>query len=64
LEQAMKIALDYARLPPIAYKTVKHQVRMPVMNALAREVEKASLRTAPQAWFTEETTKAMAKMIG
>ncbi len=63
INRAKKIASEYAKLPPQAYKTVKHQVRSPVITALQKEVEKG-VSVVPQAWFTDETKQAMAKMIG
>ena len=62
-DKAKQIALQYAQLPRQAYKTVKHQVRAPVIKALKNEVENAA-SAAPEAWFTKETKKAMAKMMG
>ena len=62
-DRAKQIALEYAQLPPQAYKTVKYQVRAPVITALRNQIKKAASAT-PQAWFTKETKQAMAKMIG
>ena len=62
-DRAKKMALKYAQLPSQAYKTVKYQVRAPVITALRNQIAKAAY-AAPQAWFTKETKQAMAKMIG
>ena len=62
-DRAKQIALEYAQLPPQAYKTVKYQVRAPVITTLRHQIKKAASAT-PQAWFTKETKQAMAKMIG
>ena len=61
--KALEVAHSYAQLPPQAFATVKDQVRRPVIDRLAAEV-KASKTSAPKAWFSEETTAAMAKMLG
>ena len=63
LDQALKIALDYAKIPSKAYATVKHQIRADTIAILKIEVEK-SASSDPVPWFTEETATAMAKMIG
>ena len=62
LEQALKIARDYAQIPPKAYATVKHQIRANTIAILKSEVEK-SAASDREPWFTEETATAMAKMI-
>ena len=62
-DRGKQMALKYARLPPQAYKTVKYQVRAPVIAVLQKQIKKAT-STDPQAWFTKETKQAMAKMIG
>ena len=63
LGQALKIARDYAQIPPIAYATVKYQSRQHTIEALKAEISK-SAAAEPVPWFTEETASAMAKMIG
>ena len=63
LDQALKIARDYAKIPSKAYATVKHQIRADTIAILKIEVEK-SASSDPVPWFTEETATAMAKMIG
>lgn len=62
LNRAKQMALKYAQLPPQAYKTVKYQIRAPVITTLQNQIAKAA-SAAPQAWFTKETKQAMAKMI-
>jgi len=63
LEQALKIAWDYAQIPPKAYATVKYQNRQHAIGALKAEIAKSGM-TGPVPWFTSETASAMAKMIG
>jgi enoyl-CoA hydratase len=63
LGQALKVARDYAQIPPKAYATVKYQSRQHTIEALKAEISK-SAAAEPVPWFTEETTSAMAKMIG
>ena len=63
LDQALKIARDYAQIPPKAYATVKNQIRADTIALLKSEVEK-SKSSDREPWFTEETAPAMAKMIG
>ena len=62
LDQALKIAREYAQIPPKAYKTVKHQIRADTIAILKREVEKSASSDCDP-WFTEETANAMANMI-
>ena len=63
LGQALKVAREYAQIPPKAYATVKYQNRQHTIEALEAEIAK-SATSEPVPWFTEETTSAMAKMIG
>ena len=63
LEQALKIARDYAQIPPKAYATVKYQNRQHAIEALKAEIAKSGM-TGPVPWFTSETASAIAKMIG
>ena len=62
-ELALSIAKDYADLPPLAYANVKQQVRAPVIMALEEQIIKAG-NSKPKAWFTSETSAAMARIIG
>ncbi len=62
LRLALVIAKDYADLPPIAYATVKQQVRAPVIQMLKEQMNKAAT-SKPQPWFNKETSAAMAHMI-
>ena len=62
VDRAMQVVVEYSQLPPQAYKTVKHQIRSPIIAALNSEVNKAET-AAPKAWFTDETEQAMSKMI-
>ena len=58
LPQALKDAAEFARIPAKAFASIKHQLRGDVI---------AKIRDAPPAtdsWFTNETTAAMAKMLG
>lgn len=62
LDRAMQVVVEYSQLPPQAYKTVKQQIRAPIIAALNSEVTKAET-SAPKAWYTDETEQAMSKMI-
>lgn len=62
LDRAMQVVVEYSQLPPQAYKTVKQQIRAPIIAALNSEVTKAET-SVPKAWFTDETEQAMSKMI-
>lgn len=62
LDRAMQVVVEYSQLPPQAYKTVKQQIRAPIIAALNSEVNKAET-SAPKAWYTDETEQAMSKMI-
>lgn len=58
LPQALKDAAEFARIPPNAYASIKQQLRGDVV---------AKIKATPpstQDWFTDETTAAMAKMLG
>ena len=58
LPQALKDAAEFAAIPAKSYASIKHQLRGDVI---------AKIRTAPTStdnWFTDETTVAMAKMLG
>ena len=58
LPQALKDAAEFACIPAKAYASIKHQLRGDVI---------AKILAAPPAtdkWFTDETTVAMAKMLG
>lgn len=61
-DRAMQVVVEYSQLPPQAYKTVKQQIRAPIIAALNSEVTKAET-SAPKAWYTDETEQAMSKMI-
>ena len=63
LGQALKVARDYAQIPPKAYATIKYQNRQHAIEALKAEIAKSE-RTGPVPWFTSETAGAMTKMIG
>ena len=63
LGQALKVARDYAQIPPKAYATVKYQNRQHAIEALKAEIAK-SAASKPVPWFTDETKSAMVKMIG
>lgn len=62
LDRAMQVVVEYSQLPPQAYKTVKQQIRAPIIAALNSEITKAET-SVPKAWFTDETEQAMSKMI-
>jgi enoyl-CoA hydratase/carnithine racemase len=58
LPQALKDAAEFARIPSKAFASIKQQLRGDVI---------AKIQATPPAtdnWFTDETTAAMAKMLG
>lgn len=58
LPQALKDAAEFASIPAKAYASIKQQLRGDVI---------AKIRATPPStddWFTDETTVAMAKMLG
>lgn len=59
LTEALKIAAEYAALPPQAFASVKMQIRGETIEKIT-----AKIATEPDTWFTEETRDAMQKMIG
>jgi enoyl-CoA hydratase/carnithine racemase len=59
LPRAQSVARDYAKIPPIAYRAVKTQMRAPVLSAINAQPDPTR-----DGWFTEETVPAMESVLG
>lgn len=62
-DAALKMAQDYARIPPKTYAAVKHQMRSETI-AVIRDAMANGANTPADGWFNDETKRAMAAMIG
>jgi enoyl-CoA hydratase/carnithine racemase len=63
MERALKVAEQYAALPPKTYAIVKKQLRADVVDAIAIAMENGA-NTPESGWFTDETKPAMVAMVG
>ena len=59
---ALNIARDYATIPPIAFASIKRQIRGPAIDRINKAMRGVAT-SAEDHWFTEETKSAMAAMI-
>lgn len=63
MERALKVAEQYAALPPKTYATAKAQLRAATVEAIETAMKNGA--NAPEGgWFTDETKPAMAAMVG
>ncbi len=63
MERALKVAEQYAALPPNTYATVKAQLRGATVEAIETAMKNGA--NAPEGgWFSDETKPAMAAMVG
>ncbi len=61
-DRAVDMATQYAVLPPKTYASAKHQLRGPVIEAIAQATKEAAI-AAQEGWFTDETKPAMRAMM-
>jgi enoyl-CoA hydratase len=59
---ALTVARDYATIPPIAFASIKRQIRGPAIERINKAVRGVATSSKDH-WFTEETKSAMAAMI-
>ena len=62
MDQAVKKARDYAAIPPIAFASIKRQIRGPAIERINRSIKMAAA-SGTDSWYNEETKSAMAAMI-
>ena len=62
MDRALTVARDYAGNPPLAYASIKTQLRQPALAIISDAIENRSDPTRG-GWFTAETKAAMAAMI-
>jgi enoyl-CoA hydratase/carnithine racemase len=60
--RAIEMARDYARIPPIAFASIKAQMRKTVLDRIARVIADKS-DPARDGWFTDETVAAMSALL-
>lgn len=62
MEAALKVAHDYAQIPPKTFAKVKHQIRSGTISIIENAMDNGA--NAPvDGWFNDETRGAMAAMI-
>ena len=62
MNRALTVARDYAENPPLAYASIKTQLRQPALTIIRDAIDNRSDPTRG-GWFTAETKAAMAAMI-
>jgi enoyl-CoA hydratase len=63
LDRALELAEEYAAIPPKAYRSVKAQLRGPVLDKI-NSANAAQSDPALKGWFTDETHIAARKILG
>jgi enoyl-CoA hydratase/carnithine racemase len=63
MERALRVARDYATIPPSTFAAVKRQIRGAVIDKINHAMAHGANSPA-KGWFNAETKLAMARMIG
>ena len=63
MEYALRVARDYATIPPGTFAAVKRQIRGAVIDKINHAMAHGANSLA-KGWFNAETKLAMAQMIG
>lgn len=62
MARALEVVRDYASIPPLAYRDVKHQLRASALAQISDAVDNGNDETL-DGWFTEESRAAAASLL-